>query len=155
MSLPRRISAGGFIFKEHAILLVRYREFSSRTGTYLVAPGGGVEDDENVVQAVVRETKEETGLTVKPLRVIAIEDLVDPRKKMIKIWMVCDLVAGEIRRTEEADREGIIEAGWFTRDQLVNDVVFPSILMQHDWEEFFTSTWQVEILPSLKAHFFL
>jgi 8-oxo-dGTP diphosphatase len=76
MNLPRRISAGGFIFKDNALLLVRYRDRSSNTATYLVAPGGAVEDDENVVQAIIRETKEETGITVRPIRMIAIEDLV-------------------------------------------------------------------------------
>jgi 8-oxo-dGTP diphosphatase len=155
MSLPRRISAGGFIFKEDAILLVRYREGGSLNGTYLVAPGGGVEDDENVVQAIIREIKEETGIMVRPQRVIAIEDLVDIRVKCIKVWMTCELVEGEVRPTEEADREGIIDAGWFTRDQLAGEVVFPSILMEHDWQEFQSSTWQVECLPSRKARFYL
>lgn len=155
MNLPRRISAGGFIFKDNAVLLVRYRDPNSHTATYLVAPGGGLEDDENVVQAIIRETKEETGITVRPIRVIAIEDLVDTSVKMIKVWMVCDIVEGEVSQTDEAAKETIIEAGWFTRNQLVNEVVFPPILMQHDWEQFRTGAWQMECLPSRKAHFTL
>jgi len=113
MKLPRRISAGGFIFKDDAVLLVRYRDHNSdsNTATYLVAPGGAVEDEENVVEAIIRETKEETDITVKPIRVIAIEDLVDTSVKMIKVWMVCDIVEGEVTRTDEAAKETIIEAG--------------------------------------------
>ena len=73
MSKPRRIAAGGITFKGDTVLLVRYRQ-SDNSGTYLVGPGGALEDNENVVQAIIRETKEETGIAVKPKRVVAIED---------------------------------------------------------------------------------
>ncbi len=152
MSKPHRISAGGIIFKGNAVLLVRYRD-STTAKTYLVGPGGGLEDNENVVQAVVRETKEETGVTVKPIRVVAIEDLVCPRFKMIKIWMVCEIDGGEVQKTKEAEKEKIIEAAWFTKSQLANEIVFPALIMQHDWETFRTETPQVECLPSRKARF--
>ena len=64
MSKPHRIAAGGLIFRDEAILLVRYCDADG--GTYLVGPGGGLEEDENVVQAIVREVEEETGITVRP-----------------------------------------------------------------------------------------
>ena len=152
MSKPHRIAAGGITFKGNTVLLVRYRD-SNNSGTYLVGPGGALEDNENVVQAIVRETKEETGITVKPKRVVAIEDLICSRFKMIKIWMVCDFIEGEIQKTKEAKKENIIEADWFTRDQLASEVVFPPSLMQHNWEEFQTETGHVECLPSREASF--
>ena len=113
MSKPHRIAAGGITFKGETVLLVRYRD-SDSSGTYLVGSGGALEDNENVVQAIIRETEEETGITVKPKRVVAIEDLNCSRFKMIKIWMVCDFIEGEIRKTEGAEKEEIIEAAWFT-----------------------------------------
>jgi 8-oxo-dGTP diphosphatase len=152
MSKPHRIAAGGITFKGNAVLLVRYRH-SSNAGTYLVGPGGALEDDENIVQAIIRETKEETGITVKPKRVVAIEDLMCSRFKMIKVWMVCELIGGEIRKTEQAEKENIIEADWFTREQLTSEVVFPPSLMQHDWEEFQAETGLVECLPSRTTSF--
>lgn len=152
MSKPHRIAAGGIIFKGNAVLLVRYRD-SNDEGTYLVCPGGGLEDNENIVQAIIRETQEETGITVEPKRVVGIEDLVSSRCKMIKVWMVCEIVDGEVHKTEGAEKESIIEAAWFTKDQLASEVVFPLFLMQHDWEQLRTETWQVECLPSRKASF--
>ena len=151
MSKPHRIAAGGLTFKDDAVLLVRYRE--SNGGTYLVGPGGALEDEENVVQAIVRETEEETGLTVQPKTVVAIEDLVCSPFKMSKVWMICKVVNGQISNTEGAKKEGIIEVGWFTREQLAGEVVFPPTLMQHDWAQFQADGWTVECLPSRKTGF--
>ena len=151
MNKPHRIAAGGLIFKEKRILLVRYRVQNG--GTFLVGPGGGLELMENVSQAIIRETQEETGVTVAPKRVAVIEDLLTSRYKMIKVWMVCDFVAGEVHPTGAAEKEGIIEAAWFTKEQLAGEVVFPDPLMQHDWKQFQSGTWQVECLPSRRADF--
>jgi ADP-ribose pyrophosphatase YjhB (NUDIX family) len=158
MSKPHRIAAGGLTFKDDAVLLVRYQE--SKGGTYLVGPGGALEDEENVVQAIVRETKEETGLTVQPEKVVAIEDLVCSSFKMSKVWMTCEVVNGQISNTEGAKKEGIIEVGWFTRElgwftreQLAGEVVFPPTLMQHDWAQLQADGWTVECLPSRKIDF--
>jgi ADP-ribose pyrophosphatase YjhB (NUDIX family) len=86
MRKERRISAGGFVFREDSVLLVRYREAEGRT--YLVAPGGAVEDSENVIQAVIRETKEETDVVVQPIRPVILEDLETQKIKMLKVWML-------------------------------------------------------------------
>ena len=151
MKKPHRIAAGGLVFRDEAVLLVRYRNGSG--GTYLVGPGGALEDDENVVQAIVRETFEETSVTVQTKRVAAIEDLMCPRFKMIKVWMICHVVAGEVRRTKGAEAEGIIQVGWFTRAQLAGEVVFPSPLRQYDWRTLCGETWQVLCLPCRNADF--
>jgi ADP-ribose pyrophosphatase YjhB (NUDIX family) len=149
MRKPHRIAAGGFIFNNEKILLVRYEDSRS----FLVGPWGGLEDEENIVQAVIRETKEETGITVKPKRVVVIEDLECSRYKMIKVWMVSECVEGVIKKTAEAAAENIIEAAWFTRDQLSGEVVYPPTLMQYDWKDLQAESWQVECLPSRKADF--
>ena len=151
MSKPHRIAAGGLTFKDDSVLLVRYRDNSG--GTYLVGPGGALEDDENVVHAIIRETKEETGITVQPQIVVVIEDLMCSRFKMSKVWMICEVVDGVIRRTEGAEKEGIIEVGWFTRERLAGEVVFPPTLIQHDWSQLQGDGWRVECLPSRKAGF--
>jgi 8-oxo-dGTP pyrophosphatase MutT (NUDIX family) len=151
MSKAHRIAAGGITFKDDVVLLVRYPD--GQGGTYLVGPGGALEDDENVVQAIIRETLEETNVRVRPKRVAIIEDLICFRIKMCKVWMVCEVVEGRIRRTEGAEKEGIIEAGWFTRAQLAGEVVFPPPLVRYDWDHLRSEDWQVACLPSRKASF--
>jgi hypothetical protein len=85
--------------------------------------------------------------------VVAIEDLICSQFKMIKVWMTCEVVSGHISNTEGAKKEGIIEVGWFTREQLAGEVVYPPILMQHDWNQLQGDGWRVICLPSRKTDF--
>jgi len=151
MSKAHRIAAGGLIFRDDAVLLVRYRD--ANRGTYLVGPGGELKEDENAVQAIVRETMEETNIKVQPKRVVIIEDLICTSYKMIKVWMICEVVEGNISRTDEAEKEGIIQTAWYTKAQLAGEVVFPPPLIQHDWDQIRSENWQVVCLPTRKADF--
>jgi 8-oxo-dGTP pyrophosphatase MutT (NUDIX family) len=144
--IPHRIAGGAIVLRADAVLLVRYR--APGGGSFLVGPGGGLDAGENAVQAIIRETMEETGVLVRPRRVLWIEDLMWSRLKMCKIWMLCDVVSGDVMPTDGARAEGIIEARWFTKSQLVGEVVFPSPLMQHDWAEFRSDHWEAQCLPS-------
>ena len=148
---PHRIAAGGIVLKDDAVLLVRYGATGS--GSYLVAPGGALDSRENAVQAIIRETLEETGVLVRPGRLLWVEDLQCSRFKMCKIWMLCDFVSGEVMPTDGARVEGITEAGWFTKDRLRHEVVYPPPIMRHDWGEFGSDKWRAECLPSRVASF--
>ena len=53
MNRAHRIAAGGLIFRDDTMLLVRYRDANG--ATYLVGPGGELEENENVVQAILSE----------------------------------------------------------------------------------------------------
>lgn len=151
MERPHRIAAGGLTFKDDSVLLVRYRD--AKGGTFLVGPGGALAEQENIVQAIVRETSEETGVVVRPQGVVIIEDLLCSRYKMSKVWMISDFLGGHVQTTEAAEKEDIIEAGWFSRAQLTGEVVYPTPLMQHDWSEFRRKDWQVICLPHRRASF--
>jgi 8-oxo-dGTP diphosphatase len=146
-----RIAAGGIILKDDGVLLVRYSTPSG--GSYLVGPGGALDLGENAVQAIIRETMEETGVMVRPRRVLWIEDLQCPRFKMCKIWMLCDMVGGDVMPTDGARAEGITEVGWFKKGQLENEVVYPLPIIQHDWDEFRSDHWEAQCLPSRIASF--
>ena len=146
-----RIAAGGIVLKHDAILLVRYG--TTGGGSYLVGPGGALDSGENAPQAIIRETMEETGVLVRPRRVLWIEDLQCSRFKMCKTWMLCDIVSGDVMPTDGARAEGITEAGWFRKGQLENEVVYPSPIMQHDWDEFQSDNWEAKCLPSRIADF--
>jgi len=56
-------------------------------------------------------------------------------------------------QTPEAELEGIIECGWFTRQALEQETVFPPELLQHDWDAFRDDAWSTVVLPSRVAIF--
>jgi 8-oxo-dGTP diphosphatase len=145
MARPHRFAAGAIVIRNGSILLVQYRP---RTGSYLVAPGGGVQESETLEAAAVRETFEETGVTVAAGRLLAVEDLyAPPHFRMCKFWYLCEAVAGEPRATEGARHEGITHSGWFSREQLAGETVYPRIVLEHAWEAFASPGWRVRTLP--------
>lgn len=151
MNLPHRIAAGGLIFSKKGVLLARYPNGSG--DSFLVAPGGGLEQDENIEQAIIREVIEETGLVVQPKAVVMIEDLIGSQFKMIKVWMTCTIVGGSISNTQGAVDEGITEVGWFKREQLQTETVFPSILLEKDWDDMQDFDSGVTVAASRDANF--
>lgn len=83
-------------------------------------PGGGVDFKENTLENVVRETKEETGLIVKPLKLlqhIAVEWQEYPTfaYQVYLIPYVCKIVGGEIN---PRDHE-VLEVKWFDLEEVL------------------------------------
>ena len=150
MNREHRISAGAIIVQGGRILLVRYGD-ALHGRSYLVGPGGRVENDENIIQAVVREVKEETGLDVTPDKIPFIEDLISQRTRMVKIWVLCRPIGGQLVKTQGAVNEGIIEAKWYHKEELKDEVVYPTILASTDWLKFLEDGWEAKHLESKDA----
>jgi len=138
MKCEHRIAAGGIIVRDGRVLLVRYRDEKS---TYLVAPGGGIEDCESLANAAEREVEEETGVKCSALWPVMIENLRASRYQMLKVWYLCDYVDGVASRTTGALAEGIIEVGWYSDDDLHGEIVYPDII----------KTMKIASLCSLKS----
>jgi 8-oxo-dGTP diphosphatase len=152
-----RISAGAIVLQGDKILLVRYKnrvEKSFRVGkSFLVGPGGAVNTEESTNQAVVREVMEETGLEVRPQKVLFVEDLLSKHHRIIKIWFLGNVTGGKLADTQGAKEEGIIEVGWYRRDQLDDEIVYPTVLKTHQWSDFLKDTWQTMYLELQKTDF--
>ena len=151
MEKEHRISAGAIIIHNNKILLARYNNSSGKT--YLVCPGGGVNNEEGLSQAAVREVKEETGIEIVPDKIVCVEDLYSRKYRMVKIWFLGRMVGGQLERTQGAIAETIIEAKWYTKEELKNEVVYPRIIMESDWDLFFKDSWQTKYLELSYADF--
>jgi 8-oxo-dGTP diphosphatase len=74
--MPIRNSAKAIVISEGRILLNRC---TSRFGEYYALPGGGQNPGESLLDAVRREVLEETGYSVKPLRLSGIYERIAER----------------------------------------------------------------------------
>lgn len=99
-------------------------------------PGGAMEPGESISQTVVREVKEETGLDVKPRRIIGVYS--NPHhvvayddgevRQQFSVCFACDLVGG----TLEAENDESLEVGFFTREQIATIDMTASIRRRID-----------------------
>lgn len=100
-------AVGAIVFRGSASLLVK-RGTEPGRGRWSL-PGGALEVGETVEQAVVRETLEETGVVVRPIRVLYVRDFIEKRGERIRwhyvlIDILCAYERGEpSARTDAAD----------------------------------------------------
>jgi len=99
------------IFKYDKILLVKEKDNWS-------LPGGWIDVNESVRSNTIKEVKEEAGLDVIPLRLIAVQDRNKhnhPRYAygICKIFVLCDIISGEFQANSETS-----ESKFFSLDKL-------------------------------------
>lgn len=99
------------VFSDGRILLVRER------GRWAL-PGGWVDAMESVYSNAVKEVREEAGLTVRPLRLIALQDRNKhnaPRYavNICKVFVLCERIGGEFEANSETEA-----SGFFSMDEL-------------------------------------
>jgi ADP-ribose pyrophosphatase YjhB (NUDIX family) len=82
---------------KNKILLCHRRDFDLWN-----LPGGKLEKNESPWQAIIRETKEETGLNVKIKKLAGIYH--KPQKNEIIFQFVCEIINGKIKLNNEADK---------------------------------------------------
>lgn len=122
-----RISCGALVVRDAKILLVRHRQPGQHD--FWIAPGGGVEGNEELARAAERETLEEAGVQVVATRLAYIDEGWNEEQRILKFWFLADYVSGELDvGANPADGEFIVEAGWFALDTLPKGHVFPEPL---------------------------
>ena len=122
-----RISCGALVLRDGRILLVRH--YQPGQHDFWVAPGGGVEGNEQLAAAAERETFEEAGIRVVATRLAYIDEGWNAEQRILKFWFLADYVSGELDVAgNPADGERIVEAGWFALDALPEGHVFPEPL---------------------------
>lgn len=103
-----RVRVAALVLLGGKVVLVRHRAGDSR---YHLLPGGGVDYRESLEEALTREVREETGLEVRPLRPLLINDTIDPSgsRHVINITFFAEIIGGEVtsspqdRRVEAVD----------------------------------------------------
>lgn len=111
------LAVSAAIFREGRVLIVR-RARPPANGLYTL-PGGGVELGETLEEAVLREVREETGLTIAPIalagyrQAIARDDAGRVERHFVILPFAARWVSGEIVLNEE-----LAEAHWLCPAEL-------------------------------------
>lgn len=94
--------------------------------SYYVLPGGGVEMDEDIYEAIKREVKEETNLDVLKLKLVYIKELKNEKiGRGVEFYFYVEEYSGELRKGfDPEEKESILEAVELLDLGGLNDVVF-------------------------------
>lgn len=114
---PRPPIAAAVIVKGGRVLLVRRRVKEGTLSWQF--PAGEVEAGESAGEAAVRESQEETGLTVAETKVLG--ERVHPATGRTMVYVACDVVTGE---ATVVDDEELVELAWAERSQLAEYVPY-------------------------------
>jgi ADP-ribose pyrophosphatase YjhB (NUDIX family) len=107
------IGVGGAVVREHRLLLVRRASRHGRGNWQL--PGGFIEPDETMEQAVVREVEEETGVISEVQAVLGLRSRYDPQSGN---GMYVILLLTPIRGEPIADGREVDHAAYFSLDEI-------------------------------------
>ena len=97
------------VIHENKILLTQREDFET-----WILPSGGVEEDESISQAAIRETKEETGLDVKLTKLVGVYSRLGNMGSVHAVLFVAKPIGGEIKCQEGET----IAVEWFAFDEI-------------------------------------
>lgn len=96
-------AVAGIILREGRLLLVRRAPGQTYAGQWCI-PCGHIEWGEEIREALVREMREETGLTVRPQRVYNVYSNFHAAHALsVGCWFLCDVVGGVLQAGDDAD----------------------------------------------------
>lgn len=110
MHKPYKIAAKAIIFSDDRVLVLRksQEERAAKNHHGWDFPGGGLEPNEPIMEALAREVWEETGLRVKVISPVYIYDEVQEEKHLIILKFVCHQPEGKLSLSREHE-----SAHWF------------------------------------------
>lgn len=129
-----RVRSCALIRKDHSLLLVQLRS-PVRPMPIWMPPGGEVEPGEPIVEGMKREVREETGLSVEPLRLSLVHEFIEPPYHTIEFYHVCRLIGGEPHLGEDPERgpdeQILLDLAYFPIGELAGLELYPAILRNH------------------------
>ncbi len=110
------VGVGGVVIHRNHVLLVR-RAGEPLKGEWSI-PGGMLELGENLAEGTRRELKEETGLDVEPLEVLAVFDRIEWDGSRVRYHYVVVDYACRCKQGRIAPATDVVEARWVRRENL-------------------------------------
>jgi 8-oxo-dGTP diphosphatase len=113
-----RVRVSGLCFNNDSILLIKH----DLDGKILWSPpGGGLTFGESVQEALIREFREETFLTVRPGEFLFFSEFIDLPLHALELFFRIDNYAGTLKKGVEpeiSDNNIILDVGFFNQNQI-------------------------------------
>jgi 8-oxo-dGTP diphosphatase len=126
-----RVRVNGLIIRNEQLLLVEIAS-PTRNKPFWMPPGGGVKFGERLHKALVRETREETGLEVLPVHLKYVTEYLRDPYHAIEFYYSCEISGGRLEMGKDpellADRQIIRDIRWVGLDQLNQIELYPEFL---------------------------
>jgi 8-oxo-dGTP diphosphatase len=111
---PRPMVGMGVLVLRGDMLLLGKRRGAHGEGFY-AAPGGHIEWGESLAETARREVREECGLEVQDIRLLAVATYMWGQKHYVDVDVVCQAPQGEARNMEPQNCDGW---AWYTLNDL-------------------------------------
>ena len=108
----KTIVAQIYIKKDSKILMVQENK-DNKKGKWNM-PAGKLEENESIIDAAIRETKEETNIDIKVTGLIAIHESISTIGNLIIMYFKGEYVSGKIKY----DEKEIADAKWMTIEEI-------------------------------------
>ena len=131
------VGVGAVVVHEARVLLVR--RGSEPLKGHWTLPGGVLEVGETIVEGVMREVREETGLLVEPLELVELLDRIHREGERVRYHYViadylCRVTGGELCAASDADAVRWVErAAWNSHSALVLDPITVRVI-EKGWQ---------------------
>jgi 8-oxo-dGTP diphosphatase len=112
------LAVSAAVIRDDKVLIIR-RAAGLASGIYTL-PGGVVEAGETLTEAVIREVREETALTIEPVTLAGYREMVvrDSEKKVSRHFVILCFAARWISGDPTPDLSEISEVAWRYPDEL-------------------------------------
>jgi ADP-ribose pyrophosphatase YjhB (NUDIX family) len=120
-----RVRVGGLLVRNGAVLLAAHRGLLPNAAPFWSPPGGGWQFGESLREALVREFREETGLTVEVGRFLHLHEFSTGKLQALELFF--EVVAADDAQPQlghdpehAADEQLLTELNWQTPRQLLH-----------------------------------
>jgi 8-oxo-dGTP diphosphatase len=139
------ISAGALIVRENQLLLVHHHQDGKYD--FWLPPGESLVGEESIFDCARREAFEETGLQIDLGPIVYIQEFVEPGYHFCKFFILCTAFQGQITLAHLEPKEGfLVDARFFSQEQMSELTVFPERLKTGFWDELKTGFLQTRYL---------
>lgn len=130
-TIRNRVS--GLLVRDNQLLLVQV-DLPTIGRPAWMPPGGAVELGEAMEEAVVREMKEETGITVSVGQLVYISEYIGKPYHAIEHYFLCSYYKGEAALGSDPEvgvsSQILLDIGWFPLDDLPANDLVPAFIAQ-------------------------